>query len=124
MDVQFAGRPDDGKFLNKRAEMWWRMAEWIKGGGMLPKNDQLLRELIAPKYGTTRSGKFFIEEKAEIKKRLGHSVDISDALACTFFLPEQMSTVREGDRNPILAGAGPVQADLNYHYRRQSRGRN
>ena len=119
--VQFAGRAHSDKFLNLRCEMIWKFCDWIRAGGMLPDNDELLRELTCVRYGTTKSGKFYVEAKDEIKKRLGHSTDILDAAASTFCLPDQPSSVRDGDPNPILAGAGPAKSDLSYNYRRQGR---
>ena len=99
--VGFAEKARSNRFLNRRAEMWWEMKDWIEAGGMLPKNDQLLRELVCVKYGTTAKGQFYIEPKDEIKKRLGHSVDIADALACTFYFAEQPGMDGE---NPVTGG--------------------
>lgn len=85
--VNFAGKPIDPRYANKRAEMWFRMAEWVKKGGCLPKIPSLIRELTTPTY-TFINGKFALEEKKLIKKRLGLSPDMGDALALTFALPE------------------------------------
>lgn len=87
MEVNFAGRSTDPRYVNKRAEMWFLMAEWVKRGGALPNNPQLQRELTAPTY-TFQNGKFRLEEKAQIKERLGFSPDFADALALTFALPD------------------------------------
>lgn len=88
MEVNFSGKPDDSRYLNKRAEMWFRMAEWIKRGGALPKNAQLVRELTAATY-EFKNGKFQLEPKEMIKKRLGFSPDLADSLALTFSTPDQ-----------------------------------
>lgn len=85
--VNFAGKPIDPRYANKRAEMWFRLAEWVKKGGCLPKIPSLIRELTTPTY-TFINGKFALEEKKLIKKRLGLSPDMGDALALTFALPE------------------------------------
>lgn len=81
--INFAGRADDAKYLNKRAEMWFRMAEWVKRGGALPKRPEFTRQFTAPTY-TFISGKFQLEPKEQIKKRLGFSPDYADALGLTF----------------------------------------
>lgn len=86
--VNFSGRADDSRYLNKRAEMWFKMADWIKSGGALPNMPELIRELTAPTY-TFQNGKFKLEEKAQIKTRLGFSPDLADALALTFAIEEQ-----------------------------------
>jgi hypothetical protein len=83
MDCQFAGKADDPKYANKRAEIWFKMADWIKKGGSLPRVDALIAELTTPTY-TFKGDKFLIEPKEDIKKRLGRSPDYADALAVTF----------------------------------------
>jgi hypothetical protein len=110
--VQFAGKATSDKYLNKRAEMMWLFREWLEGGGMLPKNDQLLREMVCVKYGTTKTGKFYVEAKDDIKKRLGHSTDLLDACMQTFALPEQPGM---GGENPLITGSyeGPMEREYN-----------
>ncbi len=88
IEVQFAGKSSDPRFFNKRAEIWWNMAEWVKRGGSIPDNANLKKALSVTTY-TLQNGKFRIEEKDQIKKRLaGFSPDEADALATTFALPE------------------------------------
>lgn len=87
LEIHFSGKAIDARYLNKRAEMWFEMADWIKRGGSLPKDGDLKRELTAPTY-TFNKGKFQLEDKDQIKKRLGFSPDLADALALTFALPE------------------------------------
>lgn len=86
-EISFAGKAIDPRYMNKRAEMWFEMADWIKRGGSLMKDGTLVRELTAPTY-TFQGGKFRLEEKDQIKTRLGFSPDVADALALTFALPE------------------------------------
>lgn len=81
--INFSSKPDDPRYYNKRAEMWFRLAKWIKEGGALALDDQLLKELTTPTY-TFKNGKFLMEEKKQIKARLGFSPDIADAAALTF----------------------------------------
>ena len=86
-EIQFAGKAIDSRYANKRAEMWFNMAEWIKRGGKIPLDAVLAKELTAPTY-TFVNGKFQLEPKDQIKKRLGFSPDRADALALTFGIPE------------------------------------
>ena len=85
--VNFSSRATDPRYFNKRAEIWFEMAEWIKRGGALPNIPELARELTAPTY-TFKNGKFQLEEKDQIKERLGSSPDYADALALTFSIAE------------------------------------
>jgi hypothetical protein len=71
--------------------MWFVMAEWIKRGGCLPRMPELVRELTAPTY-SFQNGKFLLEPKEQIKRRLGFSPDIADSLAMTFFMPDMPAT--------------------------------
>jgi hypothetical protein len=84
IDVQFGGRADDPKFLNKRAEMAWRCKEWLEQGGVLPDDMDLIRELCAPTYSFNTAGKLQIESKDDLRERIGMSPDRADALWCTF----------------------------------------
>tara|TARA_R100001086_G_scaffold250077_1_gene193289 strand:- start:6914 stop:8377 length:1464 start_codon:yes stop_codon:yes gene_type:complete len=86
--VLFEAPPfSDNKYLNRRAEMWARLAEWVKGNGVLPKMPELVGELTAPTYSFVK-GKFQLEPKDLIKKRLGKSPDLADAAALTFAEPD------------------------------------
>lgn len=88
VEVQAAGKAADPQFFNVRAECWWRMTDWIKGGGALPNMPAIVREFTSPTF-TYQNGKIRLEEKDQIKKRLGFSPDYADALAQTFFLPDR-----------------------------------
>lgn len=85
--IQFSGKAINESYFNKRAEIWFEMAEWIKKGGRLPNIPELAKELTAPTY-TLKNGRFLLEPKEQIKARLGFSPDMADALALTFSLPD------------------------------------
>ena len=115
LPVNFAGKSIDPRFLNKRAEMWFLMSEWVKKGGSLPDVPELVRELTAPTY-TFQNGKFKLEEKEQIKDRLGHSTDLGDALALTFALPDQpastsLHAIAYGQTNKLKWDYDPFQHD-------------
>ena len=98
-DVQFAGKADDSaRYFNKRTEIHFRLAEWVKTGGQLPDIPELKRELTAPTY-YFQDGRQRLEEKDQIKRRLGWSPDIADGAALTFAVP-------------IFPPADEIQADL------------
>lgn len=79
LEVNFSGKAIDPRYTNKRAEMWFLMADWIKKRGSLPKDPRLAKELVSPTY-SLQNGKFLLESKEQIKKRLGFSPDRADAL--------------------------------------------
>lgn len=72
------------EFYNKRAEAWWRFREALdpsmEGGSpvALPPDPYLVADLTAPRWKLTPRG-IQIEDKKEIKKRIGRSPDKGDA---------------------------------------------
>jgi phage terminase large subunit len=85
--IHSSSKPTSPQFFNKRAEMHWRGAEWIKRGGSMPEDPELLKELTTPFY-FFKDGKIIIESKDDIKARLGFSPDKGDAFYLTFAEPE------------------------------------
>lgn len=78
-------RTKDGKleYLNLRAQMYWQLREALDpedGDDIaLPPDPRLTAELTTPRY-KVRGTKIQIEDKDEIKKRVGSSPDASDAV--------------------------------------------
>lgn len=88
--VVYNAKAQDDRYYNKRTEMWVRMRDWIKEGGCLPNDPQLADEIQMPNI-MFHGGKMRLEEKEQIKSRLGRSPDRADALAQTFADVEQAS---------------------------------
>jgi hypothetical protein len=71
-------------FVNLRAELWGKMKSWLEQRNCaIPKNDDLLAELTAPRYTFNSSGKLRVESKEEMKKRGLASPDLADACILT-----------------------------------------
>jgi hypothetical protein len=87
VEVHFSGAPSASRFLNKRAEMWFDMRDWILGGGAIPDIVELKQDLAAPTYHFTAADKIQLEAKDAIKARGLPSPDLGDALALTFAYP-------------------------------------
>jgi hypothetical protein len=86
--VQFGGRAhQDRKFTNMRAEFYWTMCEDIKAGLALPPVPEMVMGLSTMSYTFDRQGRIQIEEKDQIKARIGRSPDLEDALGCTYAYP-------------------------------------
>jgi hypothetical protein len=92
--VQFDKPSPNPRYVNMRAQMWMEMSDWIKSGGCLPNLPELVGELTAPTY-FFNGGKFQIESKEQIKKRVSKSPDLADALALTFSLPDAPGGMHE-----------------------------
>jgi len=78
-------------FLNSRAAAWWKMRELLDPANAptlaLPPDDQLIGDLCAPKWSITSAGKVQIESKDDLRKRLGRSTDVGDAVVMSFSVP-------------------------------------
>jgi len=89
-------------FLNWRACGWWVLRELldpqVKSSLCLPSDDDaLLGELVSPTYQVLSNGRIKIEEKREIKKRLGRSTDKADAIIHGVIGPILWQEVESGD---------------------------
>lgn len=90
VEVPFGGKAvQTNLYVNRRAEMWFEMRDWIVNGGQIPNDATLKQELATPMYWYDAAGRRVLEPKDEIKKRLqgGGSPDMADALALTFAYP-------------------------------------
>jgi hypothetical protein len=112
-EVHFGGRASKPRYVNKRAEMWFEMREWLALGAAIPRNTALMQDLAAPIYTFDNQDRVALEAKDDIKKRGLPSPDLGDALALTFAFP----VAKERDlrrQAAILAGhrAGQFDSDV------------
>lgn len=77
---------DDEKYLNKRAEMWGELRDWLVYG-CIDNDDSLIDDLTGPEYALHIKGQIKLESKDAMKKRGLRSPDDADALALTFAEP-------------------------------------
>lgn len=85
-EVQAGSTPDDpDKFVNKRAEMWALMRDWLAIGAIAPDTD-LMSDLAGPEYDYHPvSNKLQLESKEHMREKRGMaSPDSAEALAMTF----------------------------------------
>ena len=82
---------NEDRFNSQRDELWWALREWFEEGAcsisrsMMPNLRQLIvKDIQDIHFKYLPSGKIKIEGKDEMKKRLGYSPDIGDALCLTF----------------------------------------
>jgi hypothetical protein len=85
--INYAGKAIDPRYKNRRAEMWMKGAEAIKHGAALPPLPDMIGELTEPTY-TFVNGVFVLEEKDQIKERLGRSPDLGDAYMQTYAIED------------------------------------
>lgn len=77
------------QFLNMRAYLFWAVRDWLNPangtGAMLPPDAQFDEEATEIRWGFRSDGRIYIEQKEDIKNRIGRSPDKFDALANTFY---------------------------------------
>lgn len=78
---------DDERFMNKRAEGWWMLADWLRKGGAIPNDRGIIASLTAPKYTYSSKGQIKLEVKEKTKARLLRSPDEGDALMLAVYNP-------------------------------------
>lgn len=104
-EVTFGGRPDNSnphnpyaKYLNKRAEMYGAIRDWLPTGSIpaeVPGLEQELpTEMSTLSYTYSREDLIQLESKRDLKRRGEKSPDVTDALACTFAYPVADHSIR------------------------------
>lgn len=103
--IPFGSTPLDDTYLNKRAEIWCLLRDWIQrenGEVSIPDVDEIQKDFMAmPGEKTTSSGKIKMVEKDIIRMKFGMSTDIGDAVGLTFSFPIAVQGTEFGFSNRI-----------------------
>lgn len=111
VEVDFADRsPPDQRYFNMRSYMWMEMADAIRSNAAIPDVPNLATELIEPQFRYD-GGKFRLEEKKEIKKRLGFSPDLGDGACLTYAAPEIVIPTDTQLARGAMPGAGKAKSE-------------
>jgi phage terminase large subunit len=99
---------DNETYINRRAEAYWRLREWIKKGGELVGTMDDWKQLLQIKYRRELNGKLKIMSKDEMRKQGIESPDVADALMLTFYEGEYSvnRTFKQPDFEPITEYGG------------------
>lgn len=111
--VGFASKASqEQRYYNKRAELYFDFIQWIKQGGALPPADsdggkELAKALVNTTY-THKGDRLILEEKSDIKAKIGFSPDEADAHALTFAEPvSRTATVVRANHNAFRGEWNP-----------------
>lgn len=85
--VWFNGESANPGCLNKRAEMWQAIKDWLIAGGALPKDPVIHADLVGVETVARLDGKIQLESKKDMKDRSLPSPNRADALGLTFAFP-------------------------------------
>lgn len=113
LPVEFAGKPLDARYFNKRAEMYWKFKENLELGASMPRDcPDMVGEITAVTY-SYKGDRLLLEPKELLKARLGRSPDIGDAMACTHAFPVAATENARAALFPfdISAGVGKSKCD-------------
>ncbi len=85
-DVNVAeASPMNPQAARLRDELWLSLRDWLNlRACRLPSDDALKLEISTPQFSYLSNGKYKVEGKDEMKKRLRRSPDLADALCLTF----------------------------------------
>jgi hypothetical protein len=83
--VDFNGgyKGSDGRFLNLRAETWFKMKRWVESTGVLP-DEEIVEQLTDLNYFMDNRNKLCLDSKDILRRRGQPSPDWGDALSMTF----------------------------------------
>lgn len=98
---------DPDQYYNKRAEMWGEMKAFLPACE-LPKDEDLLQDLIGPEYSFSPKQQLKLERKEDMKRRGRASPDDGDALALTFAKRVGMGTSFMGPKTVKYPDLGVV----------------
>jgi hypothetical protein len=76
--------------VNLRAELWWDVGRGLSKDGawdLSDVKDNVIAQLVAPKYQVARGGRIQVEAKDKVRERIGRSPDDADALLLAFLRP-------------------------------------
>jgi hypothetical protein len=70
--------------LNRRAEVWGLLSDWLKAGAEIPDDPEVDADLTGLQYGYSAKSQIQLEKKEDMKSRGLASPDLGDMLAMTF----------------------------------------
>lgn len=89
---------DETKYGNLRAQMWWLAARDLQHGRVaVPDDEELIADLVTPHWHY-KNGAVYIEEKKDIKDRIGRSPNKGDAFVMWNFVRQVRGSVSIGGR--------------------------
>ena len=79
--------------------MWLTCRTALGSGLAIPDDDEIAGELTSPLYSYDANNLTLLEKKVDMKKRLGRSPDIADALVLTYAYPVTARAVMDAHQN-------------------------
>lgn len=84
------------RFLNLRAQAYWELRDRLEEGRCaLPDDEELSDELCAVQWSWTEQQRIRLEDKQDLRNRIGRSPDKADAVVMAFGAPDRRWRVEE-----------------------------
>jgi hypothetical protein len=104
---------DAKKYINKRAEMWGTLKQWLTDQPcQIPDSDELHADLCNVKYKVDSVSRLVIEPKADMKKRGVRSSDCADAIMLTLAIPESQIQSSKSAASDVAQQMAASQAKM------------
>lgn len=88
-------------YMNIRAMLYYKFLLWCRNGGEIMDSPRLKDQLLSIRYRRTAKGRIQIMDKVSMKKLGFPSPDKADAIALTFFRPDNMMVRRNRWGEPL-----------------------
>lgn len=115
-----AAASDSGRFMNRVAEVWWRLREGYSRGLDVPEDAELRSQVSSRKYTIQSDKRIKLESKDEMRAQGRHSPDAADCAAMTYVLDysfgEHLSPASDVDYET----APPAELGFGNEYERAS----
>ena len=97
-EVGWGKAHDKTKYVNHRAELWVKYADWLKNA-KIPKHARLKEDSIQPEGWYTPNSKYQVESKEDMKGRGKPSTDFADSVICSLDVDSSRVTLLAGKSN-------------------------
>lgn len=98
------------KFINKRAEMWWRVREAVAAGIQLVNDPRQRDDLVNIQYTMTAAQKIQLESVKDLKSRGLPSPDFGTNIALRYAYPQRLDIVNTAHAGYNVRSQGATNA--------------
>lgn len=90
IDVQSAAKALDARtYSNKRSELYGRLKDWLYADSSMPNDNDIFNQIRVLEYQINNRLQIQLMSKEDVRKEVGNSPDVADAIAYTFAADEQ-----------------------------------
>lgn len=103
IDVQSAAKSLDSRtYFNKRSELYGRLKDWLYADGCLPNDPDIFNQIRVLEYQINNRLQIQLMSKEDIRKEVGGSPDVADAIAYTFAAEEALDLAKTARARNVI----------------------